>query len=71
MPKTKNTEKWFPKCVDRRHDCFWMMEDGTCSLLTQENKKCTFYKTMLGVALANEKRETLCRERGIVKDELD
>lgn len=65
MAKSKKT--MFPKCVDKRmkRDCFWLMEDGTCSLLTEENKGCTFYKTALGVALAHEKRERLVRERGI------
>ena len=71
MSKTKNSKKWFPKCVDRRHDCHWIMEDGTCALLNVINKKCSFYKTTLDVALANEKRQRLCRERGVSKDELD
>lgn len=53
----------FPKCVDRRHDCHWIMEDGECSLLNAENKKCNFYKTSLGVYLANEHRENLVESR--------
>ena len=61
MPK--KITKLFPKCVDRRHDCHWFMEDGTCALLNAINKKCSFYKTTLEVALANEKRERLVLER--------
>lgn len=61
MPK--KSKNLFPKCVDRRHDCHWFMEDGTCALLSAINKKCSFYKTTLEVALANEKRERLVLER--------
>lgn len=57
----------FPKCVDKKRDCYWFCDDGTCLLLSQRNKKCTFYKTIIQVALADEKRETLCRQRGIEK----
>ena len=60
----KKHKEFFPRCVDRRHDCHWMLEDGTCGLLNAENKHCSFYKTTLGVALAHEKRERLVRERG-------
>ena len=60
---SKKNTKLFPKCVDRRHDCHWFMEDGTCALLNAINKKCSFYKTTLEVALANEKRERLVQER--------
>ena len=62
MPK-KNKE-FFPKCVDRRHDCYWFMEDdGTCSLLNAINKHCTFYKTLIDVALSKEKHQNLLKER--------
>ena len=60
---SKKTTKLFPKCVDRRHDCHWFMEDGTCALLNEINKKCSFYKTTVEVALAHEKRERLVMER--------
>ena len=63
MPKKKT--QLFPKCVDRRHDCHWFLEDGTCALLNAKNKHCTFCKTTLEVHLANEKREELCRRKGI------
>lgn len=60
----KKTTKLFPKCVDRRHDCHWFMEDdGTCALLNAINKHCKFFKTTLEVHLANEKHERLVLER--------
>ena len=61
MPKRNKT--LFPKCVDRKHDCHWFMEGGTCSLLNAINKKCSFYKTTLEVALAHEKGQSLVIER--------
>lgn len=61
---SKKSTKLFPKCVDRRHDCHWFMEDGTCALLNAKNKKCSFYKTTLEVALSKERHEQLLAERG-------
>lgn len=60
---SKKNETFFPKCVDRRHDCHWIMEDGTCALLNAINKNCSFYKTTLGVALSREKSRFLLNER--------
>ena len=61
MPKKHDA--FFPRCVDRRHDCHWFMEDGTCALLNAINKHCTFYKTSLGVHLAHEHRRELVEGR--------
>ncbi|MBO7694981.1 MAG: hypothetical protein J6T10_20375 [Methanobrevibacter sp.] len=46
-----------PKCVDRRHNCNWYCEDGTCKLLNAENKKCTFFKTFIQVAVIEAGRK--------------
>ena len=60
MSKNKT---FFPKCADRKHDCHWFMDGGTCALLNAINKHCSFYKTTLGVALAHEQRENLVIKR--------
>ena len=61
MSKKKN-DTFFPKCVDRRHDCHWFMDDGTCALLNAINKHCTFFKTTFDVALSKERHEQLLAE---------